>query len=183
MGEQMSGAGTDPAPAALWARVRERYENGIEPVTAIAADAGISRQALSSRARAEGWKLRSAPQHAKPQGTRGAELGAGVVMAEVQSEHWLSRSWRPLLMLLLMGFLVLAGFVLPLADAIAGRTLPFAPRWQALPQGFWDFLAVGMGGYIGGRSLEKVAGAVASMKATDGRTAGLPFMRRSDRMD
>jgi hypothetical protein len=51
--------------------------------------------------------------------TRGAELGAGVVMAEVQSEHWLSRSWRPLLMLLLMGFLVLAGFVLPLADAIA----------------------------------------------------------------
>jgi hypothetical protein len=71
MGEQMSGAGTDPAPAALWARVRERYENGIEPVTAIAADAGISRQALSSRARAEGWKLRSAPQHAKPQGTRG----------------------------------------------------------------------------------------------------------------
>jgi hypothetical protein len=115
--------------------------------------------------------------------TRGAELGAGVVMAEVQSEHWLSRSWRPLLMLLLMGFLVLAGFVLPLADAIAGRTLPFAPRWQALPQGFWDFLAVGMGGYIGGRSLEKVAGAVASMKATDGRTAGLPFMRRSDRMD
>jgi hypothetical protein len=40
-----------------------------------------------------------------------------------------------------------------------------------------------MGGYIGGRSLEKVAGAVASMKATDGRTAGLPFMRRSDRMD
>ena len=32
-----------------------------------------------------------------------------------------------------------------------------------LPQGFWDFLAIGMGGYIGGRSLEKVAGAVTAV--------------------
>jgi hypothetical protein len=92
--------------------------------------------------------------------TRAAELGQSVVMAEVQSEHWLSRSWRPMLMLLLMGFLLLAGLILPLADMIAGRVLPFQPRWQMLPQGFWDFLTIGMGGYIGGRSLEKVAGAV-----------------------
>ena len=102
---------------------------------------------------------------------RNAELGAGVVMAEVKSEHWLSRSWRPLLMLLLMGFLVLVGLVLPLADLIAGRTIPFAPRWQALPQGFWDFLAVGMGGYIGGRSLEKVADAVSTRSGKPGKRA------------
>ncbi len=95
--------------------------------------------------------------------TRTAELGQAVVMAEVQSEHWLSRSWRPMLMLLLMGFLLLAGLILPLADVIAGQPVPFAPRWQMLPQGFWDFLAIGMGGYIGGRSLEKVAGAVTAV--------------------
>jgi hypothetical protein len=94
--------------------------------------------------------------------TRTAELGQSVVMAEVQSEHWLSRSWRPMLMVLLMGFLLLAGLVLPLADVILGGRIPFEPRWQMLPQGFWDFLTIGMGGYIGGRSLEKVAGAVAS---------------------
>lgn len=93
--------------------------------------------------------------------TRQTELGANAVMAEIQSEHWLSRSWRPILMLLLMGFLVLAGVILPLADALHGSPVPFAPRWQALPQGFWDFLTIGMGGYIGGRSLEKVAGVVA----------------------
>ena len=58
MGDGMSGAGEEPAPAALWARVRERYENGIESVTAIAAEAGITRQALAARARSEGWKLR-----------------------------------------------------------------------------------------------------------------------------
>jgi hypothetical protein len=92
--------------------------------------------------------------------TREAELGQAVVMAEIQSEHWLSRSWRPMLMLLLMGFLLLAGLILPFADAVMGQRIAFEPRWQMLPDGFWDFLAVGMGGYIGGRSLEKVAGAV-----------------------
>ena len=108
--------------------------------------------------------------------TRSAELGAEVVMAETRSEHWLSRSWRPLLMLLLMGFLLLVGFVLPLADLIAGYRVPFEPRWQSLPEGFWQFLTVGAGGYIGGRSLEKVASA-----ATPPKRAGFPFMRGSDR--
>ena len=94
--------------------------------------------------------------------SRSVELGAGVVMAEVQSEHWLSRNWRPMLMLLLMAFLLLVGFILPMADLLAGRTIPFQPRWQLLPDGFWQFLTVGMGGYIGGRSIEKVAGAIAA---------------------
>ena len=107
---------------------------------------------------------------------RTAELGAGVVMAETTSEHWLSRSWRPLLMLLLMGFLLLVGFVLPLADLIAGHRVAFEPRWQSLPDGFWQFLTVGAGGYIGGRSLEKVVGT-----AKPPRRAGFPFMRGSDR--
>lgn len=88
------------------------------------------------------------------------ELAAGIVMAEVTSEHWLTRSWRPLLMLLLMGFLVLVGAVLPLADLLAGHPIRFEPRWNALPPEFWNFLMVGMGGYVGGRSLEKVAGVV-----------------------
>ncbi len=108
--------------------------------------------------------------------TRTAELGAEVVMAETKSEHWLSRSWRPLLMLMLMGFLLLVGFVLPLAELIAGHRIAFEPRWQALPEGFWQFLTVGAGGYIGGRSLEKVADAVKAPRRT-----GFPFIRGSDR--
>lgn len=72
MGEDMSGDGEQPAPAAVWARVRERYENGIEAVTTIANDAGITRQALAARARMEGWKLRGIPpaRTQKAQGTR-----------------------------------------------------------------------------------------------------------------
>ncbi len=97
---------------------------------------------------------------------KSAELGAGIVMAEIKSELWLTRSWRPLLMLMLMGFLLIVGLLLPLADLIAGAPLRFEPRWQLLPPGFWDFLGVGVGGYIGGRSLEKVAGLVFPASAT-----------------
>ena len=72
MGEDMSGDGEQPAPAAVWARVRERYETGIEAVTSIAQDAGITRQALTARARIEGWRLRGMPGGSarKAQGTR-----------------------------------------------------------------------------------------------------------------
>lgn len=72
MGEKMSGDGDEPAPAAVWARVRERYEQGVEALASIASETGITRQALVVRARAEGWKLRGCVQSRtqKPQGTR-----------------------------------------------------------------------------------------------------------------
>lgn len=69
MGDEMSSDGDEPAPAAVWARVRERYEHGIEAVATIAQDAGITRQALAARARQEGWKLRGA-MSGRAQGTR-----------------------------------------------------------------------------------------------------------------
>lgn len=93
------------------------------------------------------------------------ELEQAVVLAEVNSDHWLTRSWRPLLMLALLGLLLFVGLLLPLADMLAGHPLPFNPRWQLLPPPFWDFLMVGVGGYIGGRSLEKVANQVLAPKA------------------
>ncbi len=86
------------------------------------------------------------------------ELQQAIVLAEVKSEHWLTRSWRPILMMVLMFFLILVGLLIPLADLAAGHQIPFNPRWSALPEGFWNFLSVGVGGYIGGRSLEKVVG-------------------------
>ncbi len=87
------------------------------------------------------------------------ELQQAIVLAEVKSEHWLTRSWRPILMMTLMFFLILVGFIIPLADLAAGHAIPFNPRWNALPEGFWNFLSVGVGGYIGGRSVEKIADA------------------------
>jgi hypothetical protein len=88
------------------------------------------------------------------------ELEKDIVLAEVQGEHWITYAWRPMLMLLFMAFLVLVGIVLPMVDLAVGRTIAYNPRWASLPDGFWQFLSVGVGGYIGGRSLEKIAGQV-----------------------
>ena len=92
------------------------------------------------------------------------ELEQAIVLAEIKSEHWLTRSWRPILMLTLLGFIVFVGIVLPFLDFVMGAPVTFNPRWQALPPQFWDFLSIGVGGYIGGRTLEKVAGQVLSPK-------------------
>ncbi len=85
------------------------------------------------------------------------ELGQAVVLAEIKSEDWLTRNWRPVVMLTLMGFIVFVGLVLPALDFVFGHPVVFNPRWNALPPQFWDFLSIGVGGYIGGRTLEKVA--------------------------
>lgn len=150
-------------PATLAAKLAMGLVNG--PLMKII-EAHVADQALRRKLAAE------MEQQVQAHLTHSTELGQQIVMAEVQSEHWLSRSWRPMLMLLLMGFLLLAGLVLPLADLLAGGRVAFEPRWQMLPQGFWDFLAIGMGGYIGGRSLEKVAGAVASAAVRKGAKGG-----------
>ncbi len=93
------------------------------------------------------------------------ELEQAIVLAEVKSEHWLTRSWRPILMMVLIGFLIFVGLVLPLMDLFVGYEIAFNPRWKALPEGFWQFLSVGVGGYIGGRSLEKIAdGAIKAVR-------------------
>jgi hypothetical protein len=69
MGDGMSGGGDEPAAEAVWASARQRYEQGAEAVSAIAADLGIAAQALTARARALGWKLRGKAK-TKKAGTR-----------------------------------------------------------------------------------------------------------------
>ncbi len=34
--------------------------------------------------------------------------------------------------------------------------IPFNPRWGDIPAPLWDLLAISVGGYIGGRSVEKI---------------------------
>ena len=69
MGHGMMGGGDKPAPEAIWASARQRYEAAQEPVSAIAAGLGLSAQALTTKARQLGWKLRGTAKN-KPAGTR-----------------------------------------------------------------------------------------------------------------
>ena len=75
---------------------------------------------------------------------------ADVLKVEL-SGNWMQRSWRPVLMLA-FGFIILYQyfisqvFDLPLVD---------------LPERFFDLLEIGLGGYVIGRSVEKVIDSVA----------------------
>jgi hypothetical protein len=74
------------------------------------------------------------------------KLQTEIILAEANG-NWLQRSWRPVLMLA-FGFIVIyVKFIAPLFS------LPIPP----LENEFWDLLQLGIGGYVVGRSVEKVA--------------------------
>ena len=69
-----------------------------------------------------------------------------IILAEAKG-NWLQRSWRPILMLS-FGFIVIyVKFIAP----IFGFTIP------ALEIEFWELLKIGIGGYVVGRSAEKIS--------------------------
>ena len=70
---------------------------------------------------------------------------ADIVRAEVAGDSWLARNWRPLLMIN-FGFLISARML--------GLTAPGIGELEWLK--LWSILELGIGGYIGGRTLEKV---------------------------
>ena len=74
------------------------------------------------------------------------KLQTEIIVTEANG-NWLQRSWRPILMLS-FGFIVIyVKFIGPLFS------LPIPP----LEDEFWDLLQLGIGGYVVGRSVEKVA--------------------------
>jgi hypothetical protein len=80
-----------------------------------------------------------------------------VVLAELNSESAITRSWRPILMFVLMGFLLFFGLIVPLIELGLGHPVPVEPRLDRIPEPAWNLLTLGLGGYVGGRTVEKVA--------------------------
>lgn len=74
-----------------------------------------------------------------------------IVLAEVNGNK-LQRSWRPIIMLA-FGFIVIYEYFI---SKVFG--LPPAD----LPTKFWDLLEIGLGGFVIGRSVEKIAGNLTS---------------------
>ena len=71
---------------------------------------------------------------------------AKVLVAEVQGQSWLQRNWRPLLMLVFT-YIVAHNFVI--APIFGITSVP-------VPEQMWTLLNIGIGGYIVGRSAEKI---------------------------
>lgn len=77
------------------------------------------------------------------------EAQAGVIQVEAAG-NWLQRSWRPLVMLIFAVIVLIGTFT----------SLPMLSDTSR----FWDLLEIGLGGYVVGRSGEKMAGAIFKLK-------------------
>lgn len=76
---------------------------------------------------------------------------ASIVREEAKSEHWLAATWRPILMLT-FGALIVARWL--------GYSAPGITEAEILK--LWDIVELGLGGYVIGRSVEKVAPTLAN---------------------
>jgi hypothetical protein len=75
-----------------------------------------------------------------------------IVQAEIKSESWLTRMWRPLTM---VTFVVVS-------------VLSWAQLGPPMPEWMEGMIQLGLGGYLGGRSLEKIASqTVSALKARE----------------
>ena len=78
--------------------------------------------------------------------TKIAEAQSRIIVAEASSESWITRTWRPILMLGFGGLIVARWF---------GFSAPDIP--VEIESQLWTIIQIGLGGYVGGRSLEKIA--------------------------
>jgi hypothetical protein len=86
------------------------------------------------------------------------QAAASVILAEAKSEHWITATWRPILMLTITAIVGWNYLLAPLVELavrlLAGDQIPLT---IPLPDELWNLLMIGVGGYVVGRSAEKVA--------------------------
>jgi len=86
------------------------------------------------------------------------EAQSKVIMAEATSDSWMAKNWRPITMLTFVALVVFRWTgLLPLLG------FPPVNISEAIEKELWLIIQIGLGGYIGGRSVEKVAEVVGTV--------------------
>lgn len=80
------------------------------------------------------------------------KVAGEIIKTEAASEHWLAANWRPLLMLTFGGLIVARWF---------GFAAPNLSEAEYIK--LWDIVELGIGGYVIGRSAEKVIPSLATV--------------------
>jgi len=75
-----------------------------------------------------------------------------IIKTEAASEHWLAATWRPILMLT-FGGLIVARWL--------GYAAPGLSEAEVIK--LWDIVELGIGGYVVGRSAEKIVPSIATV--------------------
>jgi hypothetical protein len=74
-----------------------------------------------------------------------------VIQAEAKSDSWMASNWRPVLMLTFTAIVAMNWLILPVVSWFGPHLVPLV-----LPPDMWALLKIGVGGYIVGRSGEKI---------------------------
>ncbi len=101
----------------------------------------------AERAKAEAEALRQLLEH---QGEI-EQAAAKIIQTEAASTHWLAANWRPLTMITVTALIVARWM---------GWVAPNLSEAEYLK--LWSIIEFGLGGYVVGRSVEKIAPSIAS---------------------
>ena len=82
----------------------------------------------------------------------------GVIEAEAKSEHAITSTWRPITMLVFVFIIANNYIIVPYVNSLFAAHLAAL----AIPPDMWGLLKLGLGGYVVGRSGEKMATAISS---------------------
>ena len=74
-----------------------------------------------------------------------------IVLAEANSGNWLTAAWRPLLMMVVVLIIACNYLLFPIVRIFYPEMITLE-----LPQELWSLLTIGVGGYVVGRSGEKM---------------------------
>lgn len=102
-----------------------------DPAEKAKAEAEVMRQLLSAQAEIE-------------------KAASEIIRTEAASEHWLAANWRPLTMLTFVVLIVARWF---------GWAAPNLSESEYIK--LWSIVEFGLGGYVVGRSVEKIAPSIA----------------------
>ena len=81
--------------------------------------------------------------------TKLAESQASIIVAEATANSWLTRTWRPITMLIFVALVVWSQFT-----------------GMEIPDDLWFVIKLGLGGYVGGRSVEKSVESIVKVMKT-----------------
>ena len=80
---------------------------------------------------------------------------SSIIIAEAQGASWMQRNWRPTLMLTIVAIVANNYIIYPYLGLLGLPALPLE-----LPEELFTLMQIGVGGYIVGRSAEKIAKSV-----------------------
>ena len=94
------------------------------------------------------------------------DQAGNIILAEAKSESWLTSSWRPLMMVIFVAVIAIQVLIVPyfLTPFLWLIGVPL-PELMPIPDQVWNLLTIGIGGYVGGRSIEKATKSISEVVA------------------